>query len=282
MTSKPNVKKIYDYLDYREFLRDRYAEKKEENASFSYRYIGGKVGLDAGSFSRILTGTRKLNPELTGRLARVFGLDDQERDFFVALVLYAQAKSHEEKSQFLEKIFRLRGVNASTLEESQYEFYKEWYHSALRQLLHFHHFDGDFARLAKVLRPAIRPAEAKASLKLLHDLGLVETTPAGKIKLTDAFITSGESVRAFFMNNLHMAMGELAFRSIQDIDPKERDFSGLTLSLSAKGFDSLKAKLKQFRKDVLEMAEKDAAVNCVYQVNLQAFPLSRQCLPGDP
>src|SRR4051812_1939337 len=125
MTRKPNAK-IYDYFDFREFLRDRYEAKKKENASFSYRYIAGKIGLDAGSFSRILAGTRNLNPEMTGRLARVFGLDDQERDFFVALVLYAQAKSHEEKSQFLEKIFRLRGVNASTLEESQYEFYREW------------------------------------------------------------------------------------------------------------------------------------------------------------
>jgi uncharacterized protein (TIGR02147 family) len=281
MTPKPSAS-IYDYLDFREYLRDRYEAKKKESSAFSYRYIAGKVGLDAGSFSRILAGSRKLNLELTGRLARVFGLDDEEKEFFVTLVLYDQAKSHEEKSQFLEKIFRLRGVKASTLEESQYEFYREWYHSALRQLLHFYPFDGDYARLAKVLRPAIRPAEAKASLKLLEDLGLVVASPEGKIKLTDALITSGESVRAFFMNNLHMSMGELAFRSIQDIDPKERDFSGLTLSLSSKGFADLKAKLKQFRKDVLELAEKDGAVNCVYQVNLQAFPLSRQCLPGDP
>jgi uncharacterized protein (TIGR02147 family) len=280
-----NAKKparIYDYFDFREFLRDRYAVKKKESAAFSYRYIAGKIGLDAGSFSRILTGSRNLNPEMTGRLARVFGLDDQEKEFFVALVLYGQAKSHEEKSQFLEKIFKLRGVSASTLEESQYEFYKEWYHSAMRQLLHFYHFDGDHARLAKVLRPAIRPAEAKHSLKLLETIGLVETTPEGKLRLTEAFITSGESVRAFFVNNLHIAMGELASRAIKEVDPKERDFSGLTLSLSSKGFENLKAKLKQFRKDVFEMAEQDGAVDRVYQVNLQAFPLSRQCLPGDP
>src|SRR5689334_2150253 len=96
--AQPTSDRIFDYLDYREFLRRKYQQKKKANASFSYRFIAGKVSMDAGSFSRVLKGERNLDPESADRLARVFGLEPKERAFFTTLVLYSQARSHAEKS----------------------------------------------------------------------------------------------------------------------------------------------------------------------------------------
>lgn len=69
-------------------------------------------------------------------------------------------------------------------------------------------------------------------------------------------------------------MGELALRTLQEANPEDKDFSGLTLSLSRHGFAKLKYRLKQFRREVLEMAQQDEGEDCVYQVNMQAFTLS--------
>src|SRR4051812_22331358 len=165
---------IFDYFDFREFLRDAYKAKKKANPVFSYRYMAQKVNLDAGSLSRIFKGERNLDPETADKIAKLFGLSGPEKDYFVALVLYGQAKSHAEKSHLLESLLSRRGSTANTLAEYQYEFYREWYYSALRELLNIHHFDGDHARLARILRPSIMPGQAEKALHLLHEIGLVE------------------------------------------------------------------------------------------------------------
>lgn len=270
------------YMDFRAWLRNAYAARKRASRAFSYRYIAGKIGLDAGTFARILKGERKLDPEVAIRLAKVFGLDAREQIFFETLVLYGQARTLTERNHFLEKIFRLRGIAMGTLEERQYDFYREWYYSALRELLRFHAFDGDYKKLARRLRPSIRPIDARRAIGVLADLGLTAPDAQGHPRPADSVITSGESIQAVFVTNLHAAMGELALRTLRDARPSERDFSGLTLSLSPHGFEKLKYKLKQFRREVLELAQRDEGENCVYQVNLQAFPLSHPTGPGQP
>ncbi len=44
---------IFDYLDYRIFLKDFYEKKKNENSFYSYRYMGNKVGVDPGNIVKI-------------------------------------------------------------------------------------------------------------------------------------------------------------------------------------------------------------------------------------
>jgi uncharacterized protein (TIGR02147 family) len=273
---------VLEYLDFRAWLRDAYSLRKRAARSFSYRYIAGKIGVDAGTFARILKGERKLDPEVAIRLAKVFGLGTREQVFFETLVLYGQARTLTEKNHFLEKIFRLRGIRMGMLEERQYDYYREWYYSALRELLRFHAFDGDFKQLGRRLRPAVRPIDAKRALGLLADLGLTAPDAEGRPRPAEAVITSGEAIQSVFVNNLHAAMGELALRTLRDAKPSERDFSGLTMSLSPHGFEKLKYKLKQFRREVLELAQLDEGENCVYQLNLQAFPLTHPDEPGRP
>jgi uncharacterized protein (TIGR02147 family) len=281
MQSAPQPsQRVYEYRDYRLFLRDRYLARKEKTPSFSYRYIAGKLGLDSGTVCRIFKGKRNLDPGMAGRMARVFGLSEQETGFFETLVLFGQAKSQAERNHFLERIFKLRGGKANALEERQYVFYRQWFHLALRELLNFYPFDGDYKRLAKMLRPAIRPEEAKKALRLLLDTGLVKWDERGRLYLAQALITSGESIPAVFLNNLHQAMADLAVRALPEIDPVERDFSGLTVSLSPEGFRKIKARTKEYRREILEITQQDRNVDCVYRINLQVFPISNRYWPG--
>jgi uncharacterized protein (TIGR02147 family) len=282
MNATATAANVFEYMDFRAYLREAYRLRKQTMRIFSYRYIAAKIGVDAGTFARILKGDRKLDPEVAIRLAKVFGLDTREQFFFETLVLYGQARTLTEKNHFLEKIFRLRGIKMGTLEERQYAFYREWYYSALRELMRFYNFDGDWKKLARRLRPAVRPIDAKRAMGLLGEIGLIAQGGDGRLRPTDQVITSGEAIQAVFVNNLHAAMGDLAMRTLREAKPAERDFSGLTLSLSSNGFEKLKYKLKQFRREVLELAQQDEGENCVYQLNLQAFPLSNPSDAGKP
>ncbi len=269
--------RIFEYLDYREWLRSAYQARKKVNVHFSYRYIAGKISMDSGTLTRILGGQRNLDGEAALGLARVFNLTDHERDYFQALVLFCQAKNSTEKNLFLEKVLRLRGSKVKTLDEHQYEFFRKWYYAAVREMLNFYPYDGNPNKLAKMLRPAITPQEAKDAVKLLMDNGMVEMkADGGSFQLTEKLISSGESIRSVFVHNLQSSMSELGAKALFEVDAAERDYSGLTLSISPKGFQDLKDMIKVFRRDVLERVRKDKDVTGVYQMNFQFFPISRQ------
>jgi uncharacterized protein (TIGR02147 family) len=281
---KPIIEKtwVFEFLDYREYLRTAYQVRKKENPHFSYRFIAGKIGTDSGTFARILSGKRNLDVNLAAAITRVLNHTEHEREYFETLVLFCQAKSPAEKNLYLEKLLRLRGTKVKTLDEEQYEFFRKWYYVAIRELLNFYPYDGNAQKLAKTLRPAISSQEAKDAVKLLLEIGLVETDASGKYRLTEKLLTTGDNIRSLFVHNLQASMAELGSRALISVRPQERDFSGLTLSLSPKGFEDIKEMLKTFRRDVLQRARKEEDVNAVYQINFQFFPLSQTQLPAIP
>ncbi len=271
--------RIFDYLDYREFLQQRYSAHKKRSPAFSYRYIAGKVGMDAGSLNGILKGKRKLDPALAGRVAQVFGLNVFEKDYFEALVLYCQAKNHAERTILLERLLRLRGLQIKKLEGRQFEFYRKWYYAALRELLNCKPGSADPEHLGRLLRPAISAQEAREALRLLLDLGLVRECEDGSLEVTENLITSGEEARASAMNHFHQAMADLAVKAIADTSPGERDFSALTLNCSLEALQDVKTILRQARRDILRRVEQDERSEGVLQINFQVFPLSHPVPP---
>ena len=271
---------VYEYLDYRVLLQDRYQDRKTKSRAFSHRYIASKAGMTSAQVTRILNGKRSLNPRFARPLAKVFGLDEEERGFFETLVLFGMAKTHAEKNHLLEKIIRIRSSFIKTLGKDQYEYFSDWYYTGVRELLNVFPFAGDFADLAERMRPAITSQQARQAIEVLVQRGLVERTSESVYRQVDKVVSSGPHVPAALMNNLHLTMGELAQRALAEIDPRERNFSFVTCSLSPRSLDTVYAKLRRFRKEVLEVARQDPEVDRVYQMNFQVFPLSHPESPS--
>lgn len=267
--------RIFDYLDFRPYLVERFEARKRENPALSLRYVAAKAGLDPGTLSRVLKGSRRIDSRCVGRLAQALGLAGDEKEYFENLAYFSLARSQTEKNHFYEKMLRLMGGKVQTLEEGQYEYYRNWYYVALRELINVDDFGGDPRELARRLRPAIRPDQAKRALEALLRMGLVAKDAEGRLVLTESMVTSGEAIGSMLVDNFHTAMGELALRAIQEIEPVDRGFSALTLSLSREGLRSIEAALARFRRQVLEIARRDGAADGVYQMNFQVFPLTQ-------
>jgi hypothetical protein len=60
----------------------------------------------------------------------------------------------------LQKMLTFKEVGVDLVGPDRLEFYSKWYHGALRELLFFHPFRGDYAALARMLSPPIRQSEA--------------------------------------------------------------------------------------------------------------------------
>jgi uncharacterized protein (TIGR02147 family) len=272
---------IFEYLDYRRFLQDFYARRKEENPSFSYENFARKAGLKSkGMLHDILKGKRGLSKDSLFKVSEALGLDEKELAYFEQLVGYGQAKGLKEKSFFFRKLkdqsprTRIRKVR-----DDAYEFYSQWYYNTLRELLPLIRFTGDYEALGAMLDPPVSGAQARKAVELLLRLGLLEKTRTG-YRQQDRMITSGDGVEEMALRDFHLQNMALASDSIDRIPREERDHSCLIVGFSKEGFENLKGEIQAFRKKVLKLSEEDAKPSRVFHVNFLVFPTTRELAAG--
>ncbi len=267
----------YDYLDYRELLTDLYQDRKSQNRGFSHRYIAKKLGVSsAGYFSKVLTGRIHLSGAMTLAIARLFGFRKHETHYFELLVQYHQADKHEERKYYFERLIGMRRSKAKNLTEEQYELYSNWYCAAILELLDFYMFSDNYAQLASSLEPSITEAQAKKAIAILERLQLIRKNPDGFYEKTDAIISAGENWKSLSIMNFQKETMNLAQRALDAIPKERRDISTLTLSISEDSVERIKEKIRDMRRELLEIARADERTDAVYQVNLQLFPLTAQ------
>jgi uncharacterized protein (TIGR02147 family) len=269
---------IFEYIDYRKLLKDLHEERKAANPAFSYRYIAQKVGFSsAGFFTNILQGKRNISAENIFKFAAVFKLKRQETEYFELLVLFDQAKSHERKKYYFEKILSSKRSKIKQTEAWQYEFYSQWYYTAVREVLDVFRFDGkDYGELAKKVSPTITPTQAKKAVELLEKLGMVKQGKDGVYAQCDDLITTGYDAPTVAVTNFLVSTIDLAREAIDRYPRDKRSISTLTFSCSAEGFKSIEERLKTFRREVLEIVRDDKNRDRVYHVNFHIFPMSKQ------
>jgi uncharacterized protein (TIGR02147 family) len=55
---------IFNYLNYRDFLKDYYEEHKAKSPCFSYKYLANKAGFKSKSFfHEVITGKKNLSKD---------------------------------------------------------------------------------------------------------------------------------------------------------------------------------------------------------------------------
>ena len=268
---------IYEYIDYRKLLRDLYTEAKERNPNFSYRHIAQKAGFSsAGFFANILQGKRNISAENIFKFAHLFKLKRHETEYFELLVLFDQAKNHDQKKYYFEKILASKRSKITVTDARQYEFYSQWYYTAVREVLDIYRFDGrDFAELAKKVSPAITPAQAKKAVELLETMGFIKRGDDGVYRQSDDFITTGYDAPTVAVTNYLVSTIDLAREAIDRYPRDQRSISTLTFSCSAEGYKSIEERLKTFRRELLEIVRADKKRDRIYHINFHVYPMSK-------
>jgi uncharacterized protein (TIGR02147 family) len=231
---------IFEYLDYRKFLQDWYADRKARNPTFSYENFARKAGFRSkGYLHHILSGRRNLSKHAVFQIAHALGMDEKAFSYFQNLVGYSQARTSPEKSFFFRKMMESSPRNpARLLREDHYEFYSKWYYNTIRELLELIRFKEDYDALGAMLNPPISGAQARKAVRLLLRLGLVEKTRTGYRRVNQA-VTTGDETLAMAVRDFHKQNLLLADRAVDAVPPGERDLSCLILSLPQAGFQEI-------------------------------------------
>lgn len=267
---------VFDYLDYRSFLRDAYADLKQRQRGFSYRWFSRRAGMSSPNFLKlVMDGQRNLSPQSTEKFAEALGLNGKESAFFRDLVGFDQASTAAEKNRFFERIGahrRQRAVRA--LDRRAFEYLSRWYYPAVRELVSCQGFREDPEWIARQMVPSITASEARRALDLLLELGLIERTEDGALRQGEPLLSTGAEVRSLAVGNFHRQMMERASAAIDIVPPDRRDISGVTVSLSPRAFQIVKDKIVALRAELLDLSAAEEQPTQVIQINVQAFPLA--------
>lgn len=276
--------RIYDYLDYREYLLAVIASQGSRRNGFTLRAISRRAAIHSTGFlSSVLKGARKLTDPVAGKLATALNLKEKERDYFLCLVRYADGRTTAEREQAFEGLssFRVSG-RLKTIGADQYEFYRHWRHAAIRELVTIPGFKANPIWIARQLNPKVTPAEVRSSLTLLTKLGMIKKEANGRYRQTDSLLwdeASPESpaIRTLRVRGFHRQMIGLAMESLNRFKTEDREVGGLTLAVSDSAAKVIRKRMNEFQKEIMEITGNDRApASRIYQTNLQFFPLSNR------
>ncbi|HOX52889.1 MAG TPA: TIGR02147 family protein, partial [Fibrobacteria bacterium] len=245
----PTEIRVFDYLDYRAFLRDLYEARRAADPRFSCRFIAQKVGFRSASyFTQVLNGKAGMTPSMALRFAAFLRLDAKESDYLELLVLHQRSKTVKERRRHLERLASLRETTSRRVSREDFQFFERWHHTAILELLFIHPFDGDYRSLAKRLRPPIPTAKAEESIALLRRLGLIREENGLWVRTDARNLTTGEAVESVQVDQFHLSTLQLAARSVERIPRDQRSISSLTMSLSPEGRRKVEAEILHFRR----------------------------------
>lgn len=265
---------VFDYLDYRQYLRDFYVQQKKTNAFFSYRYIGNKVGMDSSFLIKVLQGHLHIADDRIESFTKICGFNDKEAAYFEALVHFNKAKTEKESKLYFEKMLSINKAKSDKLGENQYEFFQKWYYSAVWSLLDGAPFQGDPKDLGNMLTPPIGVKETKQALKLLEDLKLIEKSPEGAYKAVGLNLTTGKEWRSVAITQYQREMIKIAEESLERFKKEERDISTLTLNIPESAIPEIRELTGEFRESLKKLVNGYPDPDRVYQLNIQLFPLT--------
>lgn len=266
---------IFNYVDYREFLKDFFQAKKSANPHFSFQVFAIQAGFKSRSYIKlVMDGKKNITEDSIEKINKVLGLKESAFNYFKDLVAFNQARTLHLRNVYFEKLlsYNKRTVARNILLQ-QYEYFTQWYHSSIREIISEVDFEEDFEKLGNLLKPRISARKAKASVTLLLKLGLIRKN-GKKYKQTDALITTGDEVRSLAVQNFHLQNLMLAGDSISTCQSTERDISCIIVGASDEGFAKIKAEIQAFRKKLLDLSKNDSRYKRIYHVNFQLFPTS--------
>jgi len=229
--------RIYEYLDYRKFLADYYAEKRIKNPKFSYRTFADLAGFKARDFiQRVIHGKKNLSLNSVLKVSKALGLNEQESMYLNSIVNYAQAKNIKEKTFYFNQLSLIKekksvASKAQLLRKDQFELFSQWYHPVIQLIIEQSGFTGDYKTLSETLTPHITPGQAKKSIALLKNLGLILENEDGSLRSSHSSFITEQEVTSLALVNFYKTCTKFAAHAIETMPKDKRNASGLTMGI---------------------------------------------------
>ncbi len=268
---------IFEYSDYRKFLADYYLNRKAASATYSHRQFAKQAGLSSPShLLMIIKGERNLSIKTIPKFVDGLKLGTKERKFFELLVVYSQTDDLQIKAKVFADIMQIKSSIAGLhrLEKEKFDFLSKWNVVAIYVMVGLKDFKADPAWIVKRLGNKILVSQAKEALTNLLNLKMIEVDKIAGLKQASGAITVADDTRSIAVFNYHQSMIRLAEEALKTKAPSLREMNGATVSIPLDKLAEVKERIRNFRKEINQLAASYEDSDEVYQLNIQFFPLT--------
>lgn len=275
------MRPIFDYLDYRELLKDAMEERKASQSSYSHRMMAEALGLHTSNVFRILGKEAHLPARCQSRAVEFLGLNERSSAYFLLLVAYARERNTAARQDILEKAMALRDVNRLELGEKELGYFRDWWVSAVRGVLELVDGRANPAEIARKLKPEVSEAQVGAALELLLELGLVKKGSSGRLLVGEPHlgVAPGDQ-KAQAVREYQKQVLSLASSALDRFPPRDRDVTTLTLAVDSTGFERIREILRECRTQIRKSSDSAKKPDRVMQMAMAYFPLTE--VDGNP
>jgi len=273
---------VFEYSDYRHYLRDYYEAMKARNGALSYRYLSQKAGINSSAFfPQVIDGSRNLTKQSLLKVCRALDLQGPEAEFFENLVFFNQARTVEEKNHFFERLVAVQSKARDVqVPPDRFDYFAQWWHPVVREVATMRPWGTDWEGIAALLHPAITPEQAKGSIELLLELGFLRRKGRHYVQV-DPVLKAGSAFHDHRIVRYQIQMLRLASEAFDRTKGADRSTAATVLGISRSTFDLFVKKSRQFRSQLQEMSRVDAEADRVYLLTMSLVPLT-QPVPKTP
>ena len=270
------MKTIFEYRDYREYVRDFYESRKKCSA-FTWREFAKLAGFSSSGFLKLVCdGKTRLSKVGVEKVLSAMNLSGAQAEYFRQMVTFCDSQQPDVRRTSFERMMKIASENrVEFLEAKSFAYFSSWANPALRELAPIMKGASPL-EMGHTLVPAISAAEARESLDLQESLGLLKKDECGNYVQTSEGVSSTREVISATVVNMQKQYAHLAADSLERYSRDYRHISGMTMGLDREAYERLAAELDAFRKKVVEILSNVKSYDRVYRMNLQLFPLSKK------
>jgi len=246
------------------WIQSEYDWRRLKNPRYSLRAFAQLAGIRSGRLSELLSGKRRLTPDICARIAARLGKSSTECEQFLATLRPTKNATSRSKKSPPQKF--------NELSEDTFSQISDWYYLALLNVLTIDGQSQAPEDLAKKL--GLNVAVVRRALATFERLGLIEKIGRRFVR-TSQPLTTSRDVPSNAIRNYHLQMLEKAQEALVHVPVCERDFSASLISLSASELKEFKDLIETGRREVSRRGAK-AKRERLYALTIQFFPLTQE------
>jgi len=266
--------KIYDYTDYKKFIKDWVETQKNLGISITFQDLAREMRIQKTYLSRVLNSDAHLNADQIFHLCESFNLSQQEERYAQLLLGYQRCQISERKTKLYAEIIKIQNFHLKTdhrlkktaiMNSTQSEQEEDYFLNSWNQVVHIGLLIPRFRKKPEVLRESLglSPKHFQEILSLLERIQVIESTKKEIKVLRDSIHLPRKSKHFWSWYNQISTSSRERFRNKANED--DLNFS-VTFTANKETATYLKQKFLEFLEEAQEKVL-DSPSRELYQMN---------------
>jgi len=263
---------IFNFNDYRDFIKSFYQDKKSVNKSYSFAVLGNRAFLSKMAIKHLVDKKRHLDDNKIEIFADALGLKGKDKQYFKNLVLFNKKKNFADKNEYFMKMLNCRDKKEAELILTQNEMslFNYWYQPIISEMSCLKGFKEETGWIRERLEFKVSEKKIAQALDFLKNNGHLKNS-----KLTRPMIKAPDGIKSYIYKKYVMDQIEKSKEAVEKQQAQDRQVFNLTISVNEERFEVAKKMILDFRHKLHEVLSNDEEGDRVIQVNMQMFTASK-------